>query len=545
MRRLVCLVLSAVVLAPMMVLACSGSSSTGSSSVVSSSGSSSGASSSSSGGTSSSSGSGASSSGGGGSGTSSSSGGASSSGSSSGVNSSSSGSSGAAPTGFYVPNGCPYGVTPDTSWGYTALSLDDPSGTTDAPVRVRLGMGGGTTFGGSDYPDPTTRGAFTWETSTANAVAELKIGTSASSLTQTQTGYTWTTSGSGGTAYMHEVHICGLQPATTYYYQVGGGAGAGTWSATQAFTTVATSGTLTFGFGGDSRDTPANLQLVQLRMKNAGVDFQVYSGDFIDTGTDQAEWAASFNAMWQDGTSFVTLGQQLIAATAGNHEDDSTQYFAAWAAPGSGSYAKTYYSFNAGNAHFTVLDDEQLSGGSPQTTEAAAQLAWVKQDLAAANANRSNYPFLVFINHRGMYSTSTHATDTDVLYVRSQLQPLFDQYGVDVALQGHDHDYERSYPLIGGVNASCTAPCASVTQGMGTTYIINGGAGSDAYASGQYSETYEVVGKSFGTGTSWVGCYGVATMSGSTLMLKSYGLTSSGTTVADDTLWDTVTITAK
>jgi hypothetical protein len=54
-----------------------------------------------------------------------------------------------------------------------------------------------------------------------------------------------------------------------------------------------------------------------------------------------------------------------------------------------------------------------------------------------------------------------------------------------------------------------------------------------------------VASDAFGTGTSWVGCYGVATMSGNTLTLKSYGLTSSGTTVSDDALWDTVTITAK
>ena len=63
---------------------------------------------------------------------------------------------------------------------------------------------------------------------------------------------------------MHEVHVCGLNPATTYYYQVGGGAsGAEVWSATQSFTTVPASGTVTIGISGDARDQVSTFQLVQ------------------------------------------------------------------------------------------------------------------------------------------------------------------------------------------------------------------------------------------------------------------------------------------
>lgn len=457
-------------------------------------------------------------------------------------------STGAAASGFYVPAGCTYGITPDASWGYQSLALDDASGTTDAPQRVRLGMGGGSTVGGNDYPDPTTTAAFTWETTTANAVSELKIGTSATALTQTQTGYSWTTTGSA-TTYMHEVHVCGLKPGTTYYYQVGGGASGGTWSATQSFTTVPTSGAVTFGFSGDSRDSTTVLQNVQLRMRDAAVNFQVYSGDFVDTGSTESEWTAAFNAVWKDtSNNFLTLGQQLIAPIAGNHEDDATDYFAAWPAPGSGSYAKTYYSFNAGNAHFVEFDDQQLAGGSPLTAEATAQMAWLAQDLAAADANRASFPFVVFVSHRGMYSTSYHANDSDVIFVRGQLAPLFDQYHVDVVFNGHDHEFERSYPLIAGKNAACTAPCSNVTQGMGTTYIISGGAGSDPYEEGQNPASWKVVGSGFGSGGSgtsaaFTGVYGIATMSCNTLTIKAYGLSASGTKVSDDTLVDSVTFT--
>jgi hypothetical protein len=33
--------------------------------------------------------------------------------------------------------------------------------------------------------------------------------------------------------------------------------------------------------------------------------------------------------------------------------------------------------------------------------------------------------------------------------VREQFPPLFDEYGVDLVLTGHDHDYERTYPVRG------------------------------------------------------------------------------------------------
>ena len=81
------------------------------------------------------------------------------------------------------------------------------------------------------------------------------------------------------------------------------------------------------------------------------------------------------------------------------------------------------------------------------SAEAQAQLAWIEQDLAAANADRADHPFIVVISHRGMFSTSLHATDPDVLATRASLAPLYDKYKVDLVVNGHDHEYERTYPI--------------------------------------------------------------------------------------------------
>ena len=54
------------------------------------------------------------------------------------------------------------------------------------------------------------------------------------------------------------------------------------------------------------------------------------------------------------------------------------------------------------------------------------------------------------MNHRGLFSTSLHSTDVDVIAARNALAPLFDKYKVDLVINGHDHEYERSAPITDG-----------------------------------------------------------------------------------------------
>lgn len=45
--------------------------------------------------------------------------------------------------------------------------------------------------------------------------------------------------------------------------------------------------------------------------------------------------------------------------------------------------------------------------------------------------------------------------------------PLFDEYGVDLVLQGHNHEYSRSYPLKDG----------EITSSSGTVYVTTNTSG--------------------------------------------------------------------
>jgi acid phosphatase type 7 len=466
--------------------------------------------------------------------------------------------------GCYAPTGCEYQVAPPESaaraLGYTDFSVDTSSpvaSTSGAtPERVRVGLGGNTALGKPGYADPTTTAVFTWETAEADSNAKVQISARPSSLSDIHTGYTWTSPAALGSSafHMHEVHVCGLRPATTYDYEVGGGApGKEVWSARQSFTTVPSSGPVTVGVYGDARVTVSTWQIVNLRMKSKAVNLDLISGDIVELGPSEPEWAQWLDAIWTSGSeaeagvratgAFLTLGEQMMVPIAGNHEAESTDFYSNWSIPGAGSYAKTYASFNVGNTHFVLFDDSPMSvASSPEalSPEAHAQLQWLESDLAAASAARASYPFLVVMNHRCLFSTSTHAQDPDVLLVREVLAPLFDKYQVDLVLNGHNHEYERSYPLnANAANPKSNDVVIQTDTTKGTTYVVNAGAGADAYTTDSYPAAYRKVSWEYGFSTGYLGCYAILELEGKSLTMTVYGF--KGVAGEDDVI-DTLTL---
>jgi hypothetical protein len=128
------------------------------------------------------------------------------------------------------------------------------------------------------------------------------------------------------------------------------------------------------------------------------------------------------------------------------------------------AHSEQYYSFDHGNAHFTVLDsDQSTSRGSPQ-------YAFLAQDLAASTAPWK----FVFFHHAIYVSSGANST------IRSNLVPLFDAYHVDVVFMGHVHLYERSKPLRGN---------KVVAPGAGTVYVTTGGGGASLHGSSSSATT--------------------------------------------------------
>jgi hypothetical protein len=200
-----------------------------------------------------------------------------------------------------------------------------------------------------------------------------------------------------------------------------------------------------------------------------------------------------------------------------------------------------------------MLDDEQIaSDEGANTPETTAQLAWIQADLAAAQADRANHPFIIVLSHRGLFSTSLHSTDSDVLYARSTLAPIYAKYNVDMVMNGHDHEYERTFPITPANPATGTPTITQSSQngpytsGNGTVYVINAGAGADAYAVGTSSVAYRATKTGFGPGSAtpqYIGLYSLLQITPTQLVLTAYGMGNSGTSPSEDTVIDTVTVT--
>jgi concanavalin A-like lectin/glucanase superfamily protein/calcineurin-like phosphoesterase family protein len=99
------------------------------------------------------------------------------------------------------------------------------------------------------------------------------------------------------------------------------------------------------------------------------------------------------------------------------------------------------YSFNFHNVHFLSMATEiSYSTGSSQNV-------FVKNDLAAAAAN-PNIDWIIVYFHKPMYSSpSSCSSCSGESSLRDIYHPIFDQYGVDLVLEGHTHDYQRSFPI--------------------------------------------------------------------------------------------------
>jgi len=294
--------------------------------------------------------------------------------------------------------------------------------------------------------------------------------------------------GGGAGTRVHETHICGLEADTTYFYKVGG---PGHWSGVYETATappVGSTSPFSFGVSGDSRNNLENSWPISQRaLLEAGVDFEVFSGDAVFLGPNQRDWTEFFEATVDDFGIEDLLSRAPFMMANGNHDQLAVNYVAQFAypqemTPGERAQGEEWYSFDYGNAHFIMLNDTVADSA----VLGGAQADWMRQDLM--QVDRTEQPWIFVTHHRPFYTCrSTHSPDTAL---RAAWQPIFDEFSVDFVLTGHNHVYERTVPIRNleggdgvvapqGPNAVPTYDPAGLPSG--TLYVVAAGVGAELY----------------------------------------------------------------
>ena len=161
----------------------------------------------------------------------------------------------------------------------------------------------------------------------------------------------------------------------------------------------------------------------------------------------------------------------------GNGPQGFNSYLARYSLPDNGTaFAGLWYRFQVGSALFISLSADDViyqdggaflagpaalhpapgTGNEPIQPGASVyirgysgglQTRWLKATLAAA-ASDPSVDWIVVQMHQDALSSSRYGNGSDK-GIREAWLPLFDRYGVDLVLCGHDHDYERSWPVRG------------------------------------------------------------------------------------------------
>jgi hypothetical protein len=339
---------------------------------------------------------------------------------------------------------CDYDVVTTTGMSAPVLGKNEV-GSDPAAHRIHLGLAG----------DPATTMVVSWrtrdETTLASTVELTAVGGAPVEIQGVTYVYAAAIGGPpGGRVRVHEAHLCGLQPDTEYSYRVGG---AGTFSAPATFRTAplrTADEEVVIAVLGDTRSGYDVWAEALATLDEVGApDLVLFTGDAVTLGELQTEWDEFF------AVAEPLLKRVPMISAIGNHEVNSPTFLALTPNRSGGV-------FDYGPVHITVLDDNL----SPETGAAPA----LQASLTAAAAR----PWKLVLHHKATYSAAANHGSDEAL--RALFGPIFDQHHVDLVVNGHDHNYERSHPMKNGAVAASAAE--------GTVYLVSGGAGAVLYDPG-------------------------------------------------------------
>lgn len=390
-----------------------------------------------------------------------------------------------------------------------------PAGQADPVTTPRVG-GLHVQFGA----DPSREVVVSWSTLSPVQEAKVLLGGADGRFQRSAPATTrsYTDAKSGKVVYAQHAHLTGLRPGEDHLYvaqhagaepEVGSFRTAPAGRAAFTFTSFGDQGTPTLGkrytpppgaalpnppFVNDNLGSPAAGDVV------AGVErvrplLHLFNGDlcYANLATDRVRTWSDF---WENNTRSARHRPWMPAP--GNHENERGNgpigyqafqtFFELPAQPGQTDTTRgLWYAYTVGGVRFVHLANDDVcyqDGGDSYVRgySGGAQKAWLEAELRSTRARR-DVDWVVVCMHQVAISTADKFNGAD-LGIRQEWLPLFDRYGVDLVVCGHEHHYERSHPVRGAeANATLTPVPAGtrtdvVDTSQGTVHMVLGGGGT-------------------------------------------------------------------
>lgn len=297
-------------------------------------------------------------------------------------------------------------------------------------------------------------------------------------------GTSWTYTDGGWHGMIYGANMVSLRANTTYYYRVGDEITG--VSDEFKFTTYDGSSTFRLFVVGDMGVVaPYGYKTIA----NMVEQFQAGAFDFVLHNGDES-YSNGYQAIWDE---FLRLIEPVAAnspymVSVGNHElpYNFSSFKNRFVMPGasSGSNTNMFYSWNYGPVHFLAYNAESPYNFAIISQE---QIEWIQKDLSRANSERDVRPWIIVYGHRPLYCTNIDFDCTgSAAYIRSQLESIFYENGVDLIFGAHMHNYERVHPVYNSSVVSAGITTTTPWGGISTVYntpgapphIINGAAGN-------------------------------------------------------------------
>ena len=218
----------------------------------------------------------------------------------------------------------------------------------------------------------------------------------------------------------------------------------------------------------DHGDSSEAMDVSEAIIADESAQMVTVSGDIAYADGEQSAWDSWFQVQQESMTHIPWV------TAVGNHENEPGYEFTPYEHRFDSDLqieSETFwYSRDVPGVHMVFMSTEHdYSVGS-------TQYSWIEQDLSSVN--RDVTPFVIVYGHKPMYSSNSyHGSEVEL---RNALEELYVAQGVDLVIAGHDHFYERTWP-VSAETVMDTGKDNLFSRGQGPIHLVIGIAGRSAY----------------------------------------------------------------